>query len=102
MIYNRNKAIEYAHKWLHGRNPAYYDFDKIGGDCTNFISQCLYSGCGKMNYTRDIGWYYNSPQNRAAVWSGVEYLYKFLINNKGAGPYASEISIENAEAGDII
>jgi len=41
MIYNRNKAIEYAHKWSHGRNPVYYDFDNIGSDCTNFISQCL-------------------------------------------------------------
>jgi len=49
-----------------------------------------------MNYTRDIGWYYSSSQNRAAAWSGVEYLYKFLINNKGVGPYANEMLIDNA------
>ena len=33
--------IAYARKWAFSRNPAYYDFDDIGGDCTNFISQCL-------------------------------------------------------------
>ena len=38
--YDRGKAVAYAHKWAFGRNPAYYNFDKIGGDCTNFTSQC--------------------------------------------------------------
>lgn len=29
-----------------GRSPAYYDFSRIGGDCTNFASQGLYAGAG--------------------------------------------------------
>jgi len=33
--YNRVKAVEYAHKWAFGRNPKYFNFDKLGGDCTN-------------------------------------------------------------------
>ena len=102
MIYDREKAIAYARKWAYGRNPAYYNFDALGGDCTNFVSQCLYAGCGVMNYTRDVGWYYSSSYDRAAAWSGVEYLYTFLTANKKAGPYASERPIEEAQPGDII
>lgn len=102
MPYCRDKAIEYAHRWAFGRNPAYYNFDGIGGDCTNFVSQCLHAGCSRMNYARDIGWYYNSPNDRAAAWSGVEYLHRFLVTNRGVGPYAKALPLEYAEAGDII
>jgi len=102
MTYNRNKSVEYAHQWAYSRNPAYYNFDKIGGDCTSFISQCLYAGCGIMNYTYDTGWYYKSINDRAAAWSGVEFLYRFLTANKNTGPYAAELTLESTEAGDII
>ena len=40
--YDRNRAVEYAHKWAYGRNPAYYDFEYLGGDCTNFASEVIY------------------------------------------------------------
>ena len=73
MEYNREKAVEYAHKWAFERNPAYYNFEGIGGDCTNFISQCIHAGGAPMNYTKDVGWYYSSPNNRSAAWSSVHY-----------------------------
>lgn len=50
--------IDYARKWALSRNPAYYDFEAIGGDCTNFVLQCLYAGGAVMHFTRDTGWYY--------------------------------------------
>ncbi|MDO5566425.1 MAG: amidase domain-containing protein [Planctomycetia bacterium] len=90
--YNRSSALAYAEKWAFKRNPAYYDFSEIGGDCTNFISQCLYEGCKVMNYAQPTGWFYNSVYSRSASWTGVSFFYQFLINNKGAGPFASEIS----------
>ena len=37
--YDRDKVIEYAKKWAYSRNPQYYNYDGIGGDCTNFASQ---------------------------------------------------------------
>lgn len=43
-MYDREKAVAYAHKWAYGRNPAYADFSAMGGDCTNFLSQCLHAG----------------------------------------------------------
>ena len=76
--YNRKKAVEYAIKWAYKRNPKYYNFDSVGGDCTSFISQCIYAGSGIMNYKKHIGWYYNSSSDRTASWSGVEFLYNFL------------------------
>lgn len=41
--YDRNSAIAYAKKWALSQNPRYYNFDPVGGDCTSFISQCLYA-----------------------------------------------------------
>jgi len=102
MVYNRMRATEYAHKWAYGRNPQYYDFDKLGGDCTNFISQCLYAGCQAMNYTPHTGWFYASLNYRSAAWSGVPYLYNFLINNQGVGPYGHLAPLHEARTGDII
>lgn len=100
--YNRAQAVEYARVWAFGRNPAYYDFSDLGGDCTNFISQCLYAGSRQMNFTPTFGWYYLSPNQRTPSWSGVPYLYSFLTTNKGVGPYARSVDIEALEPGDII
>ena len=100
--YDRKKTIEYAKKWAYTRNPKYYNFDSVGGDCTNFISQCIYAGSGIMNYKKDTGWYYNSVNDRAPSWTGVEFLYKFLINNRGVGPRGIETKIDKIETGDII
>ena len=29
--YDRAAAVAYAHKWAYGRNPAFYDYENIGG-----------------------------------------------------------------------
>ena len=42
--YNRAAAVAYAHAWAYRRNPRYYNYEELGGDCTNFASQCLYAG----------------------------------------------------------
>ena len=100
--YNRILAKQYAQKWAFSRNPKYYAFDKIGGDCTNFISQCIYAGSNIMNYTPETGWYYINSTQRAPAWTSVEYLYKFLINNNSIGPSAKETSPTQIEIGDVI
>ena len=100
--YNRTAAVMYAKKWAFSRNRAYYDFSKIGGDCTNFASQCIFAGANQMNFTKDFGWYYKSANERTASWTGVEYLYNFLTTNQGLGPFAKTVPIAEAEIGDII
>ena len=100
--YNRELAVSYARRWAYGRNPAFYDFSEIGGDCTNFASQCIYAGAGIMNFTPTYGWFYRSAQIRTASWTGVEYLYNFLVTNEGAGPFAKVVPLSEIQRGDIV
>ena len=108
--YARDRAVEYARRWALLRNPLFIDFTGIGGNCTNFISQCLLAGGGVMNYTPTYGWYYISPENRAPAWSGVNQFYDFLTGkpefseaNGGLGPFATEARSNRAvEIGDVI
>lgn len=100
--YQREKALTYCSQWAQKRNQKYQDFSALGGDCTNFISQCLYAGSGVMNHTPNYGWYYRTAKDRAPAWTGVEPLYRFLTGNRGKGPFASLCPIEQVEIGDII
>lgn len=99
--YVREKAVAYAHEWAYSRNPEYFNFTGLGGDCTNFVSQCIFAGSGIMNYTPVFGWYYIDANNRTASWTGVVYLYNFLVGNKGAGPFGREVSVEEVQPGDV-
>ncbi len=99
--YNRDAAVAYARKWAMSRNPNYYDFDKLGGDCTNFVSQCIRAGGGVMNPTPTFGWYYYNANNRSPSWTGVEYLYNFLVRQSGPGPVGIEVPMEQVQPGDI-
>lgn len=101
-VYDRDTAVAYARKWAFGRNPAYYYFGGIGGDCTNFISQCIKAGGAPENFTKDTGWYYISPSNRAAAWTSVEYLYRFLIRQEKIGPKGKVVPIKDVQIGDVI
>ncbi len=102
IVYRRDLAIEYASLWAFDRNPIYYDFEDIGGDCTNFVSQCIFAGCGVMNYTPVFGWYFIDINNRSPSWTGVQFLYDFLINNNSVGPYAADSDITQIQPADVI
>ena len=100
--YNRNRALEYAEKWAFQRNPLFINYEGIGGDCTSFASQALYAGSCRMNFTPITGWYYITDAQRSASWTGVEFLFDFLTQNQGVGPYGREVSAEEAELADLI
>lgn len=101
-VYDRAAAVAYARKWAVGRNPKFYDFNDIGGDCTNFASQCIYAGCGVMNFLPLYGWFYRTASDRTPSWTGVEFLHNFLVGNVGVGPFAEIVSLDKAELGDVI
>ena len=101
-MYNRDKAVAYAKQWAYSRNPEFYDFQELGGDCTNFASQVIYAGCGVMNYTPIYGWYYISLNNRSPSWTGVNQLYTFLTTNTAEGPRGKVVDLSEIEKGDII
>ena len=100
-LYDREAALRYAHRWAYDRNPEYYDFDGLGGDCTNFVSQVLAAGGAEQNYSQN-GWYFNSINDRSPSWSGVNELYEFLVSEHDVGPRARVVDVYEAMAGDIV
>lgn len=108
--YNRERAVEYARRWALTRNPLFIDFTGRGGDCTSFVSQCVFAGCGVMNYTPTYGWYYVSSADRAPAWAGVDEFFDFTVGvpefreaNGGVGPTGFDVRDgRDIAIGDVI
>ena len=54
--YNVSNAIAYADKYCINYNSSYNSYKGRGGDCANFVSQCLYNG----GFPQDSVWYKHS------------------------------------------
>ena len=107
--YDRERAVLYARRWARARNPLFYNFTGVGGDCTSFVSQAVLAGSCVMNYTPDFGWYYISAEDRAPAFTGVEYFWDFFTGapefreaNGGVGPFGREITAREVEPGDVV
>ncbi|EGD51668.1 hypothetical protein TheetDRAFT_1486 [Thermoanaerobacter ethanolicus JW 200] len=82
--YDREGAVAYADKyagaaWGSGNNyeynPKYRDYNGVGGDCTNFVSQVLHEGGGlPMDYV----WNFNGKDSSTA-WAQAPALFNYLI-----------------------
>lgn len=108
-VYHRERAVAYAERWALSRNPLFIDFAGLGGDCTNFVSQCILAGSCTMNFTPTYGWYFRSSADRSPSWTSVEYLYDFLTGvpefareNGGIGPYGREVPRRLVRIGDVV
>lgn len=100
--YDRRAALAYAERWARDRNPQYYDYSDLGGDCTNFCSQVLHAGGCRMNYSKIKGWYYIDGNDKSPSWTGVNFFYGFLVGYKDVGPSAVEVEARDISIGDII
>ena len=107
--YDRDNALAYARRWALARNPLFYNFTGVGGDCTNFVSQCVLAGCCVMNGTPDFGWYYRSEDDRAPAFTGVEFFWDFFTGapefasrNGGTGPFGTEVEMRELVPGDVV
>lgn len=47
----KNKVVSYINSYWNRYNPEYSNCDGHGGDCANFVSQCLYAGGKPMKGT---------------------------------------------------
>ncbi len=95
MPYDRLSAAAYAKTWANGRNPKYIDMSQMGGDCTNFVSQCLLAG----GLSQNERWYYASPEDRAPAWSDADSLCAFLLESSAAQEVADAQSMQ---PGDVV
>lgn len=110
--YNRDNAVNYARKWALGRNPVYLDFEELGGDCTNFVSQCVHAGGIPMDIAKPYIWkYYGSVWNefsnrigRSSSWTAVMYFRDYARNNRTGVGLRAEVGAElnTLLPGDVI
>ena len=100
--YLRENALLYANRYAFSQNPIFGNFAGIGGNCTNFVSQCIYAGSCRMNYKPTFGWYYISMNERAPAWTGVDYFFNFITTNSDVGPFGRQATPDEMEIGDVI
>ena len=104
--FNRSNMVAYANKHAKSYNPNYPNFENMGGDCTNFVSQVLRAGNAPFDTSGSYRWYYYNMNNRAPAWSGAKQLYNYLINNTYIGPQGKKAStneiIYNMRPGDPV
>lgn len=114
--YMREKAVEYALKYALDPNPSYRymkSYGDDGGDCSNFISQCIRAGGAPMAFGPQRPWWYNdrdianvAKHTWSQSWAVAHSLY-WCLKVRGKlnlpGLKAIEVpSLEMLEIGDII
>ena len=110
--YDRQSAVAYAMKWVETRNADNWPtYDRNGGNCANYTSQCLFAGGIPMDYfgTNQWKWYGSSPSTaqaasgRSGSWSGVKEFYAYAANNIDYGMAADvDANYWSGEPGDLI
>ena len=115
-IYSGEKAAEYALRYALVPNPSYQYFSSHGdggGDCTNFISQCLHAGGAAMAFGTSSPWWYNNmgtsqtdDDKHSISWAVANSLYWALRTRCGEkipGIKAQEVDdLGLLRIGDII
>lgn len=109
--YDRGSAVAYARRWVGVRNDDWPDYSRNGGNCQNFVSQCLLAGGIPMDvYSPGIWkWYSSTPNNlpvmagRSAAWSAVVSFVEYAQQNSGYGLAAvADAPYYTGGPGDII
>lgn len=102
----RLNARNYAHAHWNNPSSSYHNFHAEGGDCTNFVSQCLLAGGGNWTQVNNGSrcttgsWFYNSyvNNNYSCSWTLASGLQNYLVANSSR----VDQSCEAYEIGDII
>lgn len=106
--YDPEKAVAYADKYVYKNavsgqknyegyyNAAYYNYNKDGGDCANYTSQCISAG-GMPQVVCDAfgnsGWYYKSANDRSSTWTSAKQLRIWMAANRGKELLATDDNV---------
>ena len=105
-IYNREKAVEYARKYaLVPNTKEWKNYEAYGGDCTNFVSQCLFAGGIPFDHQGKYvthKWYWYSDQYRTPSFTSADALKTYMLNNEGFGLVAQLGDMQSMKLGDIV
>lgn len=79
---NRIAGRDYARKHALTLNyPRWGNYESMGGDCTNFTSQCLYAAGVPFDNSGGYTWYWYSDSNRAPAWTHAGFFKNYALNN---------------------
>ena len=95
--YDRIKARDYAYEWWgpteKNYNPDYTNWNSGGGDCANFVSQCIFAGGVPADEQKVAGnWYKDSK-----AWISTSKLSEYMTNRG----YATKESYTDTTAGNF-
>lgn len=94
--YDFKAAVTYAETYALSYNTSYPDWTDYGGDCANFVSQCLYAGgksmCGVPGLSSSAQstsswfsyWTANSTTYVSSTWRGANAFMTYWKNNASA------------------
>ena len=106
--YDRESAKNYAVKYALEPNNKYKYFKYLngnGGDCTNFVSQCLNAGGAPMDYNDIRPWWYAWGKG-SICWNVAHALYWYLkINQSTNRNVIKGLEVEDRhklEIGDVV
>jgi hypothetical protein len=106
--YNRVAAANYSIKYAlvpNNEYKYYKSIDEGGGDCTNFVSQCLKAGGAPRDYNKYRPWWYDMKSGKASIcWAVAHSLYWYLKTNQNTSRIKGrEVDdIRELEIGDLI
>lgn len=108
--YDRIGATQYARGWALSRNPKIQDYEEWGGNCTNYISQCVNAGGVPMDSYGDNvmkKWYWYSDKKRTPSWTAAQPFFEYFTRNNNDntnnfGVYAAQSNYEEMELGDVV
>ena len=101
--YDRAAAYDYLMAYCDERNPAWYAYDEVGGNCMNFGSQVLLAGGIPEDEKGDEEWYWDGQNDLDLSWINVGRFYDYCRKNEGFGLVAdTEAGYYTGEVGDVL
>ena len=88
--FDPTRAVAYADRFALGRNlGSYPDLHTLGGDCANFVSQCLYAG--GLPFAGDWYWEGGAAGDGGRAFKAATWLYRHLTVDVRCGRAAAMI-----------
>lgn len=101
--YNRNAAYNWALTYWDNPSKEFVNLGDQkweGGDCTNFVSQCLRAGGANNDKTGSYQWFYDSDNSYSWTWSTATGLNYILLGNYKANEFGPK-GTEKVITGDV-